>query len=205
MDAGASRNINFEDNLILNGDNEAALVSGQIPNWTVVSGAWLQGTTATGAAPFNGTKYFFADSSAVAEIRQDVDVTAWAATINARAQQFAFSGWVRSKDESPADSARIIIEYRDPTNSFVLASLDSGSVVSTADWALLSDKRTAPAGTGFVRVRLIATRATGTANDAYFDQIVLRALGGAGVKLQGIVSDDGLPVALSLQTGPGRF
>jgi hypothetical protein len=89
-----------------------------------------------------------------------VDVTAWAATINARTQQFDFSSYVRSKDESPADISRIIIEYRDPTNSFALATLDTGSIVSTTDWAHVSDKRTAPAGTGFIRVRLLATRAT---------------------------------------------
>ena len=134
------------------------------------------------------------------ELRQDVDVTAWAATINARTQQFDFSSYVRSKDESPADISRIIIEYRDPTNSFVLASLDSGSIVSTSDWARVSDKRTAPAGTGFIRVRLIATRATGTTNDAFFDQVTLRALGYVGAHLNGIVTDDGLPAGSTLTT-----
>jgi hypothetical protein len=194
VDVGSQDAYKFEDNLLVNGDNEANLVGGLIPNWTAVSGTWTQGTSATGVPPFNGTKFFFANSSSVAELRQDVDVTAWAATINARTQQFDFSAWVRSKNESPTDIARIIIEYRDATNTNVLASLDSGAMIATDDWTLASDRRTAPAGTGFIRVRLIATRAdsSGT-NDAYFDQVVLRALGGIGVKLRGIISDDGLP------------
>ena len=106
-------------------------------------------------------------------------MTAWSATIGARTQQFDFSAHVRSKDEQPADSARIIVEYRDRTNAFVLQSLDSGAIVSNEDWATVSDRRTAPAGTGFIRIRLIATRAgaSGTTNDAYFDQVVLRPLG----------------------------
>lgn len=169
-----------------------------IPNWSVVSGAWTQGATAP--APFNGTNYFSAGNSATAELRQDVDVTAWTATISARTQQFDFSAWVRSKDESPADIARIIIEYRDATNSNVIASLDSGAIVSTADWMQVTDRRTAPAGTGFIRVRLIATRANGTTNDAFFDQVVLRALNGIGVKLRGIISDDGLPIGSTITT-----
>jgi hypothetical protein len=49
-------------------------------------------------------------------------------------------------------------------------------------------------------VRLIATRATGTTNDAFFDQLVLRALGGVGVHLNGIVTDDGLPAGSTLTT-----
>ena len=74
--------------MVFNPDNELVLVGGQISGWTAV----------TGVAPFNGAKYFFADSSAVGELRQDVDVTAWSATISARTQQFDFSAHVRSKD-----------------------------------------------------------------------------------------------------------
>ena len=84
--------------MVFNPDNELVLVGGQISGWTAVTGTWLQGTSATGVAPFNGAKYFFADSSAVGELRQDVDVTAWSATISARTQQFDFSAHVRSKD-----------------------------------------------------------------------------------------------------------
>jgi hypothetical protein len=82
----------------------------------------------------------------------------------------------------------------------VIASLDSGAIVATTDWMQVTDRRTAPAGTGFIRVRLIATRANGTSNDAFFDNVVLRALDGVGVKLRGIISDDGLPAGSTITT-----
>ena len=85
-----------------------------------------------------------------------------------------------------------MVEYRDITNSFVLASLDSGAVSSSNEWLRLTDKRPAPTGTSFIRIRLIATRAAGPNNDAYFDQVTLRALDNAATHLRGLVRDDGL-------------
>ena len=91
----------------------------------------------------------------------------------------------------------------------MIARLDSGEVASTSAWHLLEDTRPAPAGTGWIRIRLIATRLTGTTNDAYFDALSLRAVTGAGVKLNGTVTDDGLPAGGALTTtwtkvsGPG--
>jgi hypothetical protein len=160
-------------------------------------------------AAFNGSSFFYAGTSPTAELRQDVDVSAYAATINASQQQFAFDGWVRSGNKNPADTARIVIEYRDSTNSTVLAAADSGQVSSTQEWLELKDQRTAPAGTAVIRVRLIATRNSGTTNDAYFDEITLRPVGAAGVHLTGIVTDDGLPAGGKLtsswgvSSGPG--
>src|SRR5262249_12777503 len=166
-----------------------------VPGWLTVSGAWTEPTTGTTGlpAPFNGNAFFYAGSSPTAELDQDVDVTGWAATINAPAQQFYFSAWVRTSNKQPSDTGRIIVEYRDAANANVLGSLDSGQVTSGAEWIQLTDKRTAPAGTAFIRVRLIATRNSGATTDVYFDQVELRALGEVGVHLSGIVTDDGLP------------
>ena len=91
----------------------------------------------------------------------------------------------------------------------MIARLDSGEVASTNAWQLLEDTRIVPAGTGWIRIRLIATRRSGTTNDAYFDALTLRPVTGAAVKLNGIVTDDGLPAGGSLTTtwskvsGPG--
>ena len=81
----------------------------------------------------------------------------------------------------------------------MLQSLDSGPIVSTDDWTMVSDRRTAPAATGFIRIRLIATRAgaSATTNDAYFDQVVLRPQGWLGLSLTGI----GWLVAISSSPG----
>ncbi|MCP4662224.1 MAG: hypothetical protein GY856_43025, partial [bacterium] len=72
----------------------------------------------------------------------------------------------------PSDVARIVVEYRDAGNSVVLDLFDSGEILSSG-WQQVSDVRAAPAGTGWIRVRLVATRFAGEANDAYF---VLRSL-----------------------------
>ena len=91
------------------------------------------------------------------------------------------------------DVARVIVEYRNAANSAVIAQLDSGPISSTTAWHLTEDIRSAPVGTGWVRVRLIATRNSGTTNDAFFDSISLRPVGNVAIKLAGVVTDDGLP------------
>jgi len=80
---------------------------------------------------------------------------------------------------------------------------------STDTWHLFEDTRPAPAGTRWIRIRLLATRNSGTTNDAFFDAISLRPVGNAGVKLNGSTSDDGLPSGSNLTSnwsvlsGPG--
>jgi hypothetical protein len=80
----------------------------------------------------------------------------------------------------------------------------------TDAWHLFQDTRSAPAGTGWIRVRLLATRNSGATNDAFFDSVSLRPVGNAAVKLAGIATDDGLPTGStlssnwSLVSGPGN-
>src|SRR5262249_26435382 len=106
-------------------------------------------------------------------------------------------------------TARIIIEYRDSTNTVVLASADGGQMTSPQEWLEVKDQRTAPAGTAFIRVRLIATRNSGATNDAWFDQVTLRPAATGGAHRLRIVPDDGLTAGGKLtsswgvQSGPG--
>ena len=76
-------------------------------------------------------------------------------------QIFAFDGLVRTRDEPALDVARIVVEYRDWANANVLESWDSGSFASAGSWQRLADERPLPAGTTWVRLRLIATRMGG--------------------------------------------
>ena len=196
VSAGPDQTVAMGLNLLQNGGGEAALVGGEIPAWAEVSGStWTQATAGANGFPpaFEGGTYFYAGDAASAELRQDVDVTALAAAINAGAQQFEFQARLRSRDEASPDVARVILEYRSADNSSVIATLDSGPVISVNDWLTTEDTRAAPAGTGWIRIRLLATRNTGATNDAYFDGVALHALATAGVKLAGTVTDDGLP------------
>ncbi|HEX6623913.1 MAG TPA: RHS repeat-associated core domain-containing protein [Pyrinomonadaceae bacterium] len=212
VNAGADQTVELNSNHVRNGGNDEQLVNGEIRAWTkAVGNLWTRGTSGAGGLPesVNGDAFFHAGETASAELRQDVDVTAFASTINAGTQSFEWKAFVRSRAESVPDTARVIVEYRNAANTLLIARLDSGEVASTSAWHLLEDTRPAPAGTGWIRIRLIATRRTGTTNDAYFDALSLRAVMDAGVKLAGTVTDDGLPVGGALSTtwtkvsGPG--
>ncbi|MBI3651403.1 MAG: hypothetical protein HY231_10325, partial [Acidobacteria bacterium] len=212
VNAGADQTVSLGVNLIQNPSNEAALVNGKIANWTEVTGnAWTQATAGSNGFPtsFAGDTYFYAGDTADAELRQDVNVSAYATAIAAGTQQFALSVNVRSRNETPADSARVILEYRNAANTATLGALDSGPLTSVTGWTAISDTRAAPAGTGWLRIRLIATRNSGTGNDGYFDGVSLRPVGNVGATLQGTATDDGLPTGSTLNltwsqvSGPG--
>lgn len=211
--AGPDLSASIFGNIVANGSNEQSLVNGEIPAWVEVQGTgWTQANSATSAGypePQRGSSYFFANDAPVVELRQDIDVRAFAANIAAGTQQFEFKTYVRSATEVMPDSARVILEYRNAANAAVIATLDSGVITSTTAWHLTEDIRTVPAGTGWIRIRLLATLNTGPTNDAFFDAISLRPVGGASVTLNGVATDDGLPPPGTLQTtwskisGPG--
>ncbi|HEV2706799.1 MAG TPA: RHS repeat-associated core domain-containing protein [Pyrinomonadaceae bacterium] len=212
VEAGANQTVALNANLVANGGNDEQLAGTEIRAWTeAVGNLWTRGVSGADGFPesANGDGFFYAGAVDAAELRQDVDVSAFAATIAAGTQSFEWKASVRSRAESVPDSARLIVEYRNQANTTAIAWTDTGEVASVDAWRLLENKRTAPAGTGWIRLRLIATRRTGTTNDAYFDALSLRAVTGAGVKLSGTVSDDGLPAGGALAnnwtkiSGPG--
>ena len=204
--AGPDLSTAINGNLVLNGGNDLALVDNEIGGWTRVVGSWAQSTD--GVSPQRGLGLFAGEGSE-SELRQDIDVSAFASAIAVGTQQFEFKAFVRSAIEASPDSARVVLEYRDATNTSILAILDSGSITSTADWHLTEDVRTVPQGTSWIRVRLLATRNSGSTTDAFFDSISLRPVGNAALKVNGLVSDDGLPFgstlasAWSIVSGPG--
>ena len=121
-------------NLIQNPGAEEPLVGGEIPDWTEVDGTNWTIRTSTNPPPFQGSAYFFAGDGATAELSQDVDVSAFAVEIAAGTQQFEFEGFVRSFNQSPTDTSRIIIEYRNAANDTVLESFDSGEIANHSAW-----------------------------------------------------------------------
>jgi RHS repeat-associated protein len=212
VSAGADQTVTPGLNLVRNPGGEEPVVAGVIPGWTKAEGdTWAQAPAGTPGFydSFEGDTYFYAAGDAHAELRQDVDVSAYAASIATGAQQFAFVAHVRAGAENPADSARVVFEFRDAADANVLATVDSGEITTSEAWQSVEGAFPAPAGTGFVRVRLIATRNSGATTDAFFDSISLRAVGVAGAKLGGTATDDGLPVGSStaatwsVVSGPG--
>jgi gliding motility-associated-like protein len=163
----------YAQNLILNPGCEKALVSNEIPDWTEVKGStWTQRTS--NPAPFEGNGYFYPGTSAVdAELRQDIDVSSLACTIDNGNQDFDFAAYVQSYNQSPADITQIIIECRNSTNSSVLYSYDSGTNNNTTSWKKVNSTISSPSGTRWLRIRLISTFQAGANNDGYYDSLYL--------------------------------
>src|SRR6185503_5365376 len=151
--AGPDQATALHSNLIVNSSAEPALENGEIPGWTEVQGTnWTQATINSGdnfPEAQRGNQYFFANETAQAELRQDVDVSAYAGTIAAGTQQFELQAYLRSAPETVPDIGRVIVEYRNATNNVVIATLDSGPISSTSTWQLTEDVRSAPIGTGW--------------------------------------------------------
>jgi hypothetical protein len=112
----------------------------------------------------------YAGAVAYAELVQEIDVSAFSQTIDADTQWFTFEAWVRNLYEAPTDTLRLIVEYRDETNTFVLDQFDTEPFASPAVWTRVINDRLAPIGTRFVRIYLIA-RNPGV---AYFDAVAGR-------------------------------
>lgn len=157
-------------NLVINGDCESSS-GASLPGWIMAVGStWRAG--ASNPLPHRGTSYFFAGAGSLGELRQDVDLGSFATVIDAESQRFYFEVHVRSFDQSPPDSARVILEYRDASD-VVLSVFDSGERRERTQWVRVSDSRVVPAGTRKARIRLISTRYNGTNNDGYFDSLLL--------------------------------
>ncbi|MGH9762092.1 MAG: PKD domain-containing protein, partial [Blastocatellia bacterium] len=195
VNAGPSQIVNLQDNLVKNYSNELGLAAGQIPNWTTVTGTWSAPAAGTGGLPaaFQGSSFFYAGSSPTAEVSQDVDVSAWTGAIQSQTQQFEFEAWVRSAAKQTPDSTRIIVEFR---GGILFGEEDTGPITATDEWTRVSGTFVLPPNTLVVRIRLLATRNSGTTNDAYFDEVTLRPIGTAAAHLNGMAIDDGLPAGL---------
>ena len=82
--AGPDLSAAIKGNLIVNPGNEEPLVNGEIPGWIEEQGTtWTQGNSSIAGLPdaHRGQHFFYvgSDGAQYAELRQDVDVSAYAA------------------------------------------------------------------------------------------------------------------------------
>ncbi len=201
--AGPDQSAAIKGNLIFNPGDDLPLINGRIPGWVEEQGTtWTQGNASIAGLPdpHIGNSFFYvgSDSAQYAELRQDIDVSAFATTIAAGTQQFEFQAFLRAAGETPVpDQPEVILEYRNDQNDGIIGALNSYPG-SSGSWAPVQAVNTVPVGTGWIRVRLIARHNQGATNDAYFDSISLRPVGNTAVKLNGAVTDDGLPYGSSV-------
>ena len=133
------------------------------------------------ATAFAGTYYLFAGSDANSDSYQDIDVSAYAAEIDAGTASFTFSGRIQTYLQSPQDQGRIIVEYRN-TGGTVLSSYNTGNQTTSSVWTNFTNTQMAPAFTRTVRIRLLHTKNNGTSNDAFYDDFSLTKLISLGVE-----------------------
>jgi len=173
----------FDTNLLTNGNFDDALVGGEVPGWTEVVGTgWtttasvtdLEGHTTT---PQSGSFFLWHSVPATdATISQTVDVSPYAAAIDAGFQDFTLNGYIQVSDLlSGSDAARVKIEYLASNGTTVLDSYDTGEIRMQGNWTLVSDTRTAPSGTRYIKVSLIGHRYIGVVINAFFDNFSLIA------------------------------
>jgi uncharacterized repeat protein (TIGR01451 family) len=185
--------------MLVNPGAERAPQDGEIPGWTRVESDWRP--RLFDPDPQSGDAYFFAGEAEVAELIQDIDVSALAGAIAGGGQEFAFEGYLRVGDELPPDAARIVVEYRDAANAVVLDAWESEAPDSSAEWQRVSDIRTAPPETGWIRVRLLSTALTAGDNDGYFDGLSLRAAAAPTLSVADIAvyESDAVPAVFDLR------
>jgi hypothetical protein len=177
-------------NLLANPGAEEPIDSNGIPGWTVVLGTDWQ-TKSSQPKPYEGDAYFYPGQVETAELEQSVNLALFADAIATGNQAFVFEGYVRSAHESPADSGRIVVEYLHAATASVLSTFDSGPITIFNNWQQVLDVSIAPVGTGWIRVRLLATRAAGAGNNAYFDGLSLRSVRAPALMIDDVVEPEG--------------
>ncbi|MEQ9096593.1 MAG: GC-type dockerin domain-anchored protein [Phycisphaerales bacterium] len=159
-------------NLVVNGDAETGDVSGWIdgglqPRETSVSGSLgVPDCLDIGAFCFTGRT-----GASVETLEQRIDVSARAAQIDAGELTSVFSILMQSRIVGGArDIARTELEFVDAGGMILeSAGFEDAGASGVFDWSRSSDRRTPPAGTRTIVVRLVATRSSGSSTDAYFD------------------------------------
>ena len=159
-------------NLLANPSAEALALEAGIPEWSQTTGNNWQPRLGP-PTPADGLYFFYAGTDQDAELRQDVDVSIFGERIDAGIQRFVFDGRIRSLYEVSA-VAQIVVEFRDATNTAVLASFEVGPLASPTDWIYVSNgldaaPDPAPEGTRWIRYRLRNLYP----GNAYFDDLGL--------------------------------
>ncbi|HBS85919.1 MAG: hypothetical protein A2W91_08805 [Bacteroidetes bacterium GWF2_38_335] len=146
-----------------------------INNWTVATGI-LESLTdgeCAGTSPNSGTYYFgiggLCTESAYAEAYQDVDVSMFAAQIDA-GEDFANWGAYMS-DYAYLDIPAIHVSFYDGDMNLLASTADIEG--NTTSWTLYQETTAIPANTRTIRFTMSGTRNSGTDNDSYVDDIFL--------------------------------
>ncbi len=164
----------WANEILVNNSCEWTIPGEGIPTWTqAIATTW----TPRGANPdpLHGNYYFFAGASGGAELRQDIDISVAADSIDAGVQSIMFYGWFRSFNQNPRDTAFAILEFWNSDLTALLWSDSTTKFYQHDAWLQDSLGGIVPIDTRWVRLRLRSKRGSGTNNDGYMDNLSLMA------------------------------
>lgn len=112
------------------------------------------------------------------ELRQDIDVSSDAVTIDTGLLPYTFSGYLQTPVSNQTDQGRFIVDFMDATNTVLGSSYTSAwqsfFLGSGAGWNFHSNTRIAPVGTRTIRIKLqTEIQINQPAINVYFDDISL--------------------------------
>ena len=153
-------------------------------NWTMIPDGsanypYDHTTGAAGGTIFfsgcNGGSFIFQGPF---ELRQDIDVSSDAVSIDAGLLPYTFSGYIQTPVSNQTDQGRFIVDFIDASTTLLGTSYTSTwqsyFLGSGAGWNFYSNTRIAPAGTRTIRIRLqTEIQFNQPAINVYFDDISL--------------------------------
>ncbi len=157
-------------NLLLNPGAEDSL-----SQWIVTEGVVeaLTDGICNGVSPHSGNRYFIVgglcEHSEVGRCIQNVNVVAYADSIDTGTYQANFGGFLSNYGGSDLPEMRLIFFDE---NSFELGTSPTLSTLNNS-WTSFSEWVNLPAQTRLIQVELTGTRNAGTDNDSYFDDLFL--------------------------------
>jgi acid phosphatase type 7 len=148
-----------------------AAETGDLTGWIVDVGDFRATQEIVGSTPppYEGGWMFAAGATALGRLYQDVDVSSFAAAIDAGVLVAHLTGWVR--DWAIDDLAFLELEARDADGALLASGATPG--LQGAVWTRREIGLALPAGTRSVRAALRGERLVGLDNDAYFDALDL--------------------------------
>ena len=161
----------YSQNLLRNPGSETELV-----NWVIDEGiveSQLAGDCA-GTNPFSGDRYFavggLCTESAVGRMHQDVDVTAYADSIDAGGQIVRYGAMMSNWNGSDLPEMRLSF-YSSNGEALGTTAYLPGNYTT---WTLVSESIEIPLLTRMIRSELRGTRYAGTDNDSYVDDVFVQ-------------------------------
>lgn len=163
------------ENLLLNPGGEDP--GAPPPSWVNEGpGQWQAGVVSGGFVVHEGTGCLYAGEGPFAQhyaLVQDIDVSAWAATIDHGAMRFEFSAWGRTEALFD-DEYRVLLRYRAGDDAQIDAWVSDEH--HEPFWRMHGTQAAAPSGTRSIRVELGCIKLFGSECKAYFDALDLRAV-----------------------------